>query len=318
MSIVKLKKIKGIVFKNKDEIIINEPREFIQNLDLFPTPKHEYFEDRIKKDKIIYVSTSRGCPIGCTFCRTSIHWGRRFRYRSVNKIINELKYLKSKFPNITKIYFQDDETILNKYFAKNLFNAIIKEKIQLKFECAGRVTSVDEELIKLMKKAGCIKLNLGVESGSPKIIKNIQKKITNQQIVNAFDICKKYNLKTGIYLMVGLPGENSKTIKETISLIKKIKEGELDFPSIFQLYPGTPIYEDAKKKKFINDDYWLTDKAAPFYTLENSKKKLIFWSFKINFYHKFYRGETLKYFSNFLKNSLKKDKLKRILKLYTK
>lgn len=312
----KLKKIKGIAFKSENEVIRTENRPFLRDLDQLPMPKHVYFEDRIKRDKTFYISCSRGCPYACTFCSTSLHWGRMIRRRSVKSVMAEILFLKKKYPFVDKIIFNDDEFLMDHNWIKEFCNSMIKEKLNLTWYAAARVNAVSEDIVPLLKKAGCSSLSLGVESGSPKIIKSIDKKIEGKQIIRAFSICNKYNLPVGMFLMVGLPGENSQTINETIRLVKLARPKELGLPGLFQVFPGTQVYELAKKQGFITDDYWLTDGPAPFYTYENSRAKLLFWSFKICLYHKFYFGGLSKFIFGEIKAHLKFDKIKRTLKRY--
>jgi radical SAM superfamily enzyme YgiQ (UPF0313 family) len=314
----RLKKIKGIAFKEKNSVIKTEPCEFIRELDELPFPNHKYFSDYIKKHKSAYMTTSRGCPIGCRFCSTSQHWGRMKRTRSVKNVVKELKQLLQSFPQIKKIYFNDDEFIYKKQWVMDFCNELIKEKIKVKWECGGRVDSIYEDMVGLMKKAGCEQINFGVESGSDYMLKKMKKLITRKQIINSFSICEKYNIKAGIYLMVGLPGENKKTIRQTINLLKHVPNSLLNFPAIYQVYPGTEFYQLAKEQGFISDDFWLSEKPAPFYTYEHPKWKLLLWSLKISAYHKFYRGELFSFIFSNMKNQIKIDKIKRIIKLYIK
>jgi radical SAM superfamily enzyme YgiQ (UPF0313 family) len=313
-----LRKIKGIAFKNDGEIVKTETRQFIQNLDTLPFPKHEYFEDKIRKFGIVYITTSRGCPIGCTFCSTTKHWGKLRRRRSVENVIKELKMIKQKFPYAKEIQFQDDEFVMDNDWVEDFCNKFIKEKINLKFRCVGRVTSINDRVVSKLVKAGCLSINLGVESGSPKIINFIEKKITNEQAINAFKVCARHNLKAGLFLIVGLPGEDSKTINETISLLKNIPTAQLEFPALFLIFPGTQTYGLAKEQGFITDDYWLTDKPVPYYTYEHSKKQLLLWSVKIALYHKYYQGKLFSFLLSKLKDNLKPKRFLTQIKKYAK
>lgn len=312
----RIKKIKGIAFKHDGKVIVTAPRPFIKNLDHIPFPKHSYFKENIVKNKAAYLITSRGCPYRCKFCTSSVHWGRMMRQRSVKNVIKEIKLIKKEFPYVKKIYFNDDEFILNEKWVKNFCNSFLKEKINLEWDCIGRVNSINEEIVKLMKSAGCTKVNLGIESGSPKMLRLMDKKITKEQIIEAFEVCKKHGLAAGIFLMVGLPGEDKKTIKETIKLIKKINHGQLPLPGLYQVFPGNEIYELAKRQGFISDDYWLTKKPAPFYTYENSRRRLLFWALKIFFYHKLYRKELSSFLLPKIRAHLKPDKLRRTIRRY--
>jgi radical SAM superfamily enzyme YgiQ (UPF0313 family) len=316
----KLKKIKGIAFKVNNEVVKTEIRPFIKNLDSLPLPDHSYFKDRILADKTIYISSARGCPYACKFCSTSGHWGRMVRQRSVKEVISEIKQLKKEYPSVNKIIFNDNEFLINPVWVKEFCEAFIKENLNMTWWAAGRVTSVNEEVVSLLKRAGCYTLALGVESGSPKILASIDKKINQEQIINAFAICKKYHLNAGMFLMVGLPGENRQTVNETIDLIRRTSfEEELKFiglPGLFQVFPGNSVYDLAKEQGFINDEYWLSDKPVPFYTYEHSRFTLLFWSFKIAFFYSLYHGSVLELFRSEIKTNLRFDKLKRAIKRY--
>ena len=316
----KLKRIKGIAFKSGNEVIRTEIRPFLRDLDKLPMPKHSYFEERIKRDKTFYISCSRGCPYACKFCSTSLHWGRIIRRRSVKSVIAEIKFLKKKYPFVEKVLFNDDEFLLDHDWIKDLCNSMIKEKFNLTWLAPGRIDSISEDIMLPLKEAGCVGVSLGVESGSPKLLEVIDKKISREQIIRAFNICKKYNMPAGMFLMVGLPGETSKTINETIDLIKNTSFQKsvkyIGLPGLFQVYPGTQIYELAKKQGFITDEYWLSEKFAPFYTYEHSKAKLLFWSFKIVFFYCIYHGSLWDFFREEIRTHLKYDKLKRTFSRY--
>jgi radical SAM superfamily enzyme YgiQ (UPF0313 family) len=133
-----------------------------------------------------------------------------------------------------------------------------------------------------MKKAGCNWIAFGVESGSPEMLKYMQKFITREQIIRAFSLVKNAGISAGCFLLVGLPGESDKTVNDTIDLLKEIDYGAPSV-AILELYPNTSIYELAKKQGFISDDYWLTDKKVPLYTYELSLTQLNRMRFKIVF-----------------------------------
>jgi len=305
-------KIKGLAFKNENgQIIKTEPREYIKDLDKLPYPKHEYFKKEIEASKKVYIMTSRGCPFGCMFCSTSNYWGRMCRRRSVENVIGEIKFLIEKFPSIEEILFVDDEFTLNQEHAIELCKAMINAGIKLKWDCSTRVSSVSEELVEWMKKAGCVHVSMGVESGSEKLIKVIHKKITIKQIINAFELFHKYNIPASMYLITGIPGENSQTVNETIKLLKKLSNTKPEFkkPALLQIYPNTEVYNLAKKQGIINDNFWLTPKLVPHYTYEHSKNKLLYWSMKITLFHKYYQGELFKFILRAISSPLKAIKI---------
>lgn len=319
-----LRKIKGLAFRHKGEIIKTEVRQRIKDLDKLPIPKHEYFKDQIYRYKMAYIITSRGCPFNCKFCPSSAYWGRMVCQRSAKNVLNEIKYVIKEFPGLERIYFCDDEFILDKKRIIDLCRMILEEHINIKWECIGRATSVSDELIKWMREAGCAEISFGVESGSQKLLDNINKKVKVAEIIEAYEICHRNGLRTNVMLISGLPGENSETVKETIKLVKKVRcVGE---PSILQIYPGTEIYELAKKHGLLDDNYWLTNKVIPLYTVEHTRLKLWWWSFKIGFFSHLYAkkrycssvysGGITDFLNRKLLSQLKPARLRIIIKKY--
>ncbi len=314
--ISKFKKIKGIAFKHNEEIIKTEPRERIRDLDSLPLPKHDFFKNTIRKFNTVYMLTSRGCPFGCSFCPSSAYWGRCMIQRSAKNVFKEMKYLIKKFPNIEQIYFMDDEFICNNKRIIDLCKMILKDKMKIKWKCLGRVSSLNEEILGWMKRAGCIEVIFGVESGSQHILDNIGKKVKVSQIINAFKICEKYKIKTAFLSIVGLPGENSKSAMETALLAKKLRVATE--PAILIVFPGTEVYRLAKEKGLITDDYWLSEGLCPLYTAEHPKWKLLWWSFRTGFITNLYADDGD--FSGFIKrkliNKINPNNFLRIFKRY--
>lgn len=304
-SVAYFKKIKGIAFIHKGEIIKTESRPRNIDLDSLPFPKHDFFEDFILRKNTAYIVSSRGCPYSCSFCPSSAFWGRFLAQRSAKNIFSEIKYLLKKYPNIHTIKFLDDEFLVNNGKIIELCKMIIKDDIKLNFTCAGRVTSINERVLKWLKKAGVSYISFGVESGSQMILDKMGKKVKINQIVRCFELCAKYNIYASFLAIVGSPGENSMTVNDTIRLaIKLDKPVE---PAILIIYPGTEVYRLAKEKNLLNDDYWLSDGLCPLYTCENSNFKLLWWSFKVGFVTNFFSSEG--HFFDFLNRKLF-DKLK--------
>jgi radical SAM superfamily enzyme YgiQ (UPF0313 family) len=267
-----LSKVKGIVFKRKRKLIRTGLRPFIKNLDILPFPSYNNFElKRYNRGSII---TSRGCPFSCQFCSASLFWGRCWRSRSTNNVVDEIEYLNQEL-GIQHLYMFDDSFTVNRKRVIEICKEILKRKIDIVWYIATRVDLVDKEMLGWCKKAGCREVDYGIESGSPLILKTINKGFTVPQIRKAFKISHEVGLETCACLMVGNPNESRKTIDETIKLVKEIK------PTSFQvapttLHPATPLYNLAKSKGIISDDYWLTDKPVPFYTAELSLAQLYF------------------------------------------
>jgi anaerobic magnesium-protoporphyrin IX monomethyl ester cyclase len=235
-------KIKGLSYKQKDKIIHNEKRPFIKNLDLLPFPERNFFITSTKHMDFGSVITGRGCPYNCIFCASSKIWERKVRFRSAENVLEELKHLKKNF-NSNLIYFVDDTFTLDKSRAKKICQGIIDKKLNLKWKCDTRVDALDYELVSLMKKSGCIRIKIGVETGSERMQKRIKKNLTKAKIRKGIKIIKKVDLPLTIYLMAGFPGETDKDIKETIKFAEEI-DADYYSLSIVSPYLGTEIYDE--------------------------------------------------------------------------
>ena len=250
-------KIKGLSYKDKDKIIHNESRELMENLDDLPLPaKHlVLFPELYRPADMNLIIASRGCPFSCIFCASSKFWGRRYRTRSVEDIIHELKFIIKTY-NIKHFRFWDDIFTANKSKVIELCKSIIKEKINKKvhWNCLTRIDVLDNEMLYWMKKAGCTKLCLGLESGSDKVLKGMNKHITVDQIRKAVKNFRKKGFLIHGYFMCGLPFEEEEDIKKTIKLIKEIKP-DVTMACILVPYPGTKVYQDLVEMGKLPENY---------------------------------------------------------------
>jgi len=290
-----ISKIKGIAYKQNNKIIKTAQRPLIKNLDEIPFPIYDGLDlkryrgdDKFSRAKNAIngmMISSRGCPYECTFCSTCLYWERKWRARSATNTVDEMEFIYKNY-GINNIRFWDDHFTLNKARAIEICKEIIKRKLHKKITWGTslRVDCLDEKTIKWMKKAGCNKLIFGVESGSPTILKNIKKSFTVKDIIYSFNLCHKYKIYANASIMVGNPGENEKTIDETINILNKIKpDNPIRGGSILIVFPGTEIYTAMKKAKKIDDDFWLTDCPMPYYLLEHSFEEVIMLGNKLTF-----------------------------------
>ncbi|PLW80701.1 hypothetical protein C0585_01275 [Candidatus Woesearchaeota archaeon] len=252
-----LKNIQGLGFKDKGIIKINPKREFIKNLDDLPFPARELLpNDKYASLEFSSFSTiiaMRGCPANCIYCSVPKFCGRTLRIRSVKNVIEEIEELVYKF-KIKSFSFLDDTFTYDKKWVESFCLNMIDKRLndKIKWLCLTRVDTVDLALLKLMKKAGCYKIELGIESGSPKILKKIGKGITRSQIKNAFRLAKKARLATMAFVMVGFPFEKKEDILMTKKLLHEINPNfiQVSYPTP---YPNTPFYEYCKKKNVIEN-----------------------------------------------------------------
>lgn len=251
-------KIKGLAYRLNGEIKLNEKRELIANLDELPLP----CQDLLPLDKYVFpfmaskftfVISERGCPFPCTFCRQPIMWERKVRHRSPENIIEELKLLKKL--GVKEFIFHADTFTLDKDRVMKLCQIMLDENLNLRWGCNSRVDTVDEEMLKIMKKAGCWMIAYGIESGSPEILEKCEKEATVKQAEETIRLTHKIGIKVYGYFIIGLLGETKKTIQETINLAKRLPITFAIFHTASP-YPGTKFYRQVKEKGWLTSEKW--------------------------------------------------------------
>ncbi|MEA1949735.1 MAG: radical SAM protein [Thermodesulfobacteriota bacterium] len=238
--------IRGIAFKKDGKVVQTKPAEYIQDLDQLPVPA-KYFEYQ-------HLSLTRGCPGKCTFCGSPKFWGHKVRFHSVDYFVEELELLYKK--GINFFYFSDDTFSVNKKRVIKICKKILEKNLRIAWNAISRVNYMSEEVLSWMRKAGCIQISYGIESGSEKIRAYLKKKITAGEIEKTFANTSKYGILPRAYFIYGSPGESRKTIQESIDLIKKIRPLVI-YSSVLSLFPGTALYSQYKKKFNISEDIWL-------------------------------------------------------------
>lgn len=230
--------------------------------------------------------TSRGCPYDCTFCASKVIWGRKVRYRSPEQVLSEISCLIERY-KIKTFEICDDCFTLNKKRLRVILDSLSRD-YDICFNCLSRVDCVDRDVLLKLQKAGCYLVRLGVESGSQKILNEMKKGITVEQIKNAFKLCKEIHLPANASFILGMPGETIETVHETIALAKEINPAII---YIFFAMPlvGTELREVALTQKLILNDNWETWDSLDqpiMRTYEQSYDELI--NLKKDFYKSFY------------------------------
>lgn len=271
-----LQKISGIAFNQNNQVIVTPRRPLIENLDALPFAKHEiFFKGKRTCGDIL---TARGCPFNCSFCCLDKITMRRNRKRSIPNVIAEIEYMIKSFPQMTDVWIHDDTFFVDTRRVIEFCDEVIKRKIKLNFICSGRFKPLTEEMVLKLEQANFKRVLFGMESGSEEILKKCHKGINQADMIAAFKMFAKTNITVFCHLIVGLPGETEETILETADFIKKMQKikyvNYAQAPYLLSVYPGTEVYEIAKQGGMINDDFWLTDKPVPIFTLENSAEKL--------------------------------------------
>ena len=241
-----LQSIKGICYRQDVEVILNPPRPFNDNLDELPYPARDLIDNSLyirpdngKTQAVIKVS--RGCPYHCFFCLATPLNGRIVRKRSPENIVGEIRECVEKY-GIKNFIFWSDIFNLDKDWTRDLCNKIIESKLKITFSTNTRADSADIETIKLMKKAGCRLVSIGIESGSQEMLDKMGKKITLAQVRNTVNAFKKAGIQIYAYYVVGLPWETKETINETLEFAKSLNTEYVSFYTACALV-GTRFYD---------------------------------------------------------------------------
>jgi radical SAM superfamily enzyme YgiQ (UPF0313 family) len=200
---------------------------------------------------IYSLNTSRGCPYKCAFCSSNVLFGRRYRYRSGENVADEIEMLVNKY-KCKGVYFCEDLFTGNNKRVFDICSEIHRRGLSVKWVCESRV-NVGREMLEAMKQAGCELVWFGVESGSERVLKMIDKEITIEQIKNAFSICKDIGLKAGASFVMGFPGETIEDMYKTVELAQSLKPSFAWF-NIFTAYPTSRLYQ-----KVINESLYEKD-----------------------------------------------------------
>ena len=195
--------------------------------------------------------TSRGCPFNCVFCHRKT-MGRKFRFRTAEQIYDEMVEIKKL--GIGEILIYDDTFTVDKGRVIELCRLIIDSKLKIAFDIRTRVDCVNEEMLKLLKKAGCKRIHYGVEASSNEMLKKLGKGIKLEQVENTFKITKKLKIQILAYFIIGSPDESISEIENTIVYSKKIQPDYCHF-AIMTPYPDTPMYNTGLESGKYND-YW--------------------------------------------------------------
>jgi len=249
--------IRGVFYREDGQEVVNDPREFITDLDTLPFPHQS--APKVLKDYDQYpvsafmkVISIRGCPHNCQFCASREIWSRKPRFRSPANVISEIKSLQKL--GVTLIRFDDDTFGVNKKYISDLCQALMEHCPGIRWDCEIHVTLVEDQIISLMKRAGCYQIQIGVESGNNQILREIRKNTTIEAALAASQTIKKHHIRVQAYFMVGFPQETEETLRDTVAAMKKIKCDLLEY-SIFTPNPGTETFELCKAQGLIGDDY---------------------------------------------------------------
>ncbi len=257
-----LSQVAGIAYRENGSIKINPNRLLIENIDDIPFPAWHKLDMKQYLDfnylfnkKAFPIITSRGCTGRCTFCDAQGVWSGRLRMRSAGNIVDEICAIKSTY-GVNHIVILDDNFTINKKRAELICSEIEKRDLKISWECNGRVDRVNREMLDMMRKAGCIYIAYGIESGSQEILDYTRKNITLEQIRTAVKATKESGMRVGGFFMMGFPPETEEHIKSTVDFIKELNLDWVSELSILVPYPGTEIYKEMKSEGLLIREDW--------------------------------------------------------------
>lgn len=249
-----LSTVQGITYTKDGEVVSTPDRPFLNldetpflNYDFLKTERYVEFQ---RKPSIIYLETSRGCPHKCGFCYDPVFHKRKWRSKSPERVVDELEFVVRKY-GVEQVWFTDDEFAVSQKRVAAIAELLIKRGVKLKwpiFSRANYVVKYDKEFLDLIRRAGCDWINFGVESGSPRILKLINKQITVDQVIRSVEILRDNDLNAGLSFMIGFPGESVDEMRQTFELIDtcsnmydKVWIGQI---SAFTPLPGTALMQN--------------------------------------------------------------------------
>lgn len=271
----KLAPVAGISYRRGDQIVHNPDRPFIQDLDSLPMPAYHLLRMDKYGQKMPFldvpaalVMTSRGCPGNCVFCSTRAMWGKAVRSRSVGIVLDEIELLFREY-GAQGVWLYDDTFTFDHVRVEAFVEEIHKRNLKFPWYCEIRVDTVDYNLLKRMREAGCYYVSFGVETATSRLLKKIAKGITIEQVEQVIDWTNQLGIRTKAFFMVGLPDETFSEALSTIRYMTELgKRGRVANAVLTHgvyILPGTPVELYAKKRGLFPANFsWV----EPYYNKE--------------------------------------------------
>ncbi|BBD09034.1 B12-binding domain-containing radical SAM protein [Desulfovibrio ferrophilus] len=241
-----LASVAGIAYRGPQGPCCSAVRPPVKNLDDLPIPARWF--------RYNHLALTRGCPGRCTFCGSPDFWGPRVRFRSAKHFVDEMQLLVEQ--GIDNLYVSDDTFTLDKGRVIEVCREILDRGLDVQWQAISRVNAVDAEVLGWMRRAGCIQISFGVESGDTEIRDFLNKNIREEDVVRAFALSHSVGILARAYFIYGCPGESEATVDRTLALIDRIRPLVCHF-FILSIFPGTALYERYKQQTGATDDIWL-------------------------------------------------------------
>ena len=255
-SLDNLESVKGVTYRDGDAIVDNGDGDMAWDLDAIPFPDRDtipwtwYLEAWYSREPFMNMMTARGCPYHCAFCLwPQSMYGHKQRFRGLDNVFAEIHQLVERY-GVREINIDDGTFTTNRQRVIDFCQRMRREKLNLIWTCNGRVDHLDDDVLKEMKRGGCKMTRLGVESGSQEVLDKIKKGLTLEQIEEGIRLVKKHGIQALGGFMFGFPFDSRESVEQTIRFAKKLSPDQVQF-SICMCYPGTLLYEDAKRNGLL-------------------------------------------------------------------
>ena len=270
-----LSDVAGLAYREGSDVYVNAERELIADLNTIPFPAWDLFpvenyrllphENSTKLDFTMPVLSGRGCPFRCTFC---YRLDKGFRPRSNDGLIEEIGQLQDDYA-ITYVDFVDDLLMSSPDRTAELCHAFIDAGLKFKWSCNGRLNWVTRDVIKLLKRAGCVFINYGIESVDNEVMKNMKKGLNLDLVIKGAEITHEEGVSTGLNMIFGNIGENQDTLRRAVEFLVKYDQGQQK-RTIRPVtpYPGSPLYYTAIERGLVKD-------CAEFYEVKHVNSDLL-------------------------------------------
>jgi len=249
----------------RDYLLKTEP---IADLDSLPRAafdligNREYIShERSARLPIFNLNTSRGCPYNCSFCSSGPVSGRKYRFQSAERIIDDIKYLKSEY-NVGSIYFRENNFCVSRERTTDFCELVLQEDIDLEWRCEASVKDLPRETLKLMKRAGCKGLFIGFETGSASLLKKLKPGFSIEENIKVANDCRELGIQMHASFLVGTPYESEADIQETLNFSDKYIPGGQSCINVYIGLQGSKIYNELNE----SSNYQYKDKLGLIYT----------------------------------------------------
>jgi radical SAM superfamily enzyme YgiQ (UPF0313 family) len=278
-----LRGCQGCHARENNQIIKNERRPFIADVDSLPYPARDLLDlERYRPNNQTSIGrrsmpmfSGRGCPFHCVFCSTSTIMGHNFRAHSAQRVVDEMQHLIAEY-GVEHIAFKDDTFTVNRKRVHEICALIRQRGIKIAWTAHATVSTVDEDLVKAMREAGCICVLFGIESGDPEVSRKMGKGITLDQARKAIVLTHKYGIKTLTSYIFGLPGETRQSANNTIEFACSVPS-TISMFFILVPYPGSDVYDDFimrnKEGLFNSWKYFAHTSTKPLVSIEGMSEE---------------------------------------------